>query len=192
MLDSDKKPNHRSLAASNYRTVTGGSDRPLAGKVSPSTTDRPVAIAPSSVIMALCFLLALSGPALGQMGRPQGASPLYSSKPYEPNAPSGLPTVLKEVGIDQKLNQQLPADSIFKDETGTPIKLGDYFGKRPIVMSLVYYDCPMLCTQVLNGMISSLKTLSLKPGEDFDIISISFDSRATAAWAPAKHTVYVN
>ena len=88
-------------------------------------------------------------------------------------------TVLKEVGIDQKLNQQLPADAIFKDETGATVKLGNYFGKRPIMLSLVYYDCPMLCTQVLNGMISSLKTLSLRPGEDFDIISISFDPRET-------------
>ena len=165
MLDSDKKLNRRSLAVN----------------------------APGSLIVALCFLLSLSGTALGQMGRPpQGASPLYSSKPYEPSAPSGLPNVLKEVGIDQKLNQQLPAEAIFKDETGATVKLGNYFGKRPIILSLVYYDCPMLCTQVLNGMISSLKTLSLKPGEDFDIVSISFDPRETSTLAAAKKKVYVN
>jgi protein SCO1/2 len=126
------------------------------------------------------------------MGRPRGASPLYSSKPYEPSAPSGLPAVLKEVGIDQKLNQSLPADAVFKDEAGNEIKLGSYFGKRPIVLSLVYYDCPMLCTQVLNGMIGSFKTLSLKPGEDFDVISISFDPRETPALAAAKKNLYVN
>ncbi|HSE31471.1 MAG TPA: SCO family protein [Pyrinomonadaceae bacterium] len=126
------------------------------------------------------------------MGRPRGASPLYSSKPYEPSAPTGLPAVLKEVGIDQKLNQQLPADAVFKDEAGNEVKLGNYFGKRPIVLSLVYYDCPMLCTQILNGMIGSFKTLSLKPGQDFDVVSISFDPRETPALAAAKKNLYVN
>jgi len=103
-----------------------------------------------------------------------------------------LPSALKDVGIDQHLNQPLPADALFKDETGTEVKLGSYFGKRPIVVALVYYDCPMLCTQVLNGMISSFKTLSLKPGQDFDVISISFDPRETPALAAAKKNVYVN
>jgi protein SCO1/2 len=126
------------------------------------------------------------------MGRPRGASPLYSSKPYEPSAPTGLPSALKEVGIDQKLNQPLPADAVFKDETGNEVKLGSYFGKRPIVLSLVYYDCPMLCTQVLNGMIASFKTLSLNPGQDFDVISISFDPRETPALAASKKNTYVN
>jgi len=126
------------------------------------------------------------------MGRPRGASPLYSSKPYEPSAPSGLPSVLKEVGIDQKLNQPLPGDAVFKDETGNEVRLASYFGKRPIVLALVYYDCPMLCTQVLNGMVGSFKTLSLKPGEDFDVISISFDPRETPALAAAKKNLYVN
>jgi protein SCO1/2 len=145
-----------------------------------------------AVFLMIFLIFAFATVVSAQMGVPQGSSPLYSSKPYEPAAPSGLPKVLKEVGIDQKLNQPLPADAVFKDETGAAIKLGDYFGKRPIVMALVYYDCPMLCTQVLNGMISSFKTLSLKPGEDFDIISISFDPRETAALADAKKKVYVN
>jgi protein SCO1/2 len=148
---------------------------------------------PAVTVLSMIFLIfAIATVVSAQMGVPQGSSPLYSSKPYEPAAPSGLPKVLKEVGIDQKLNQPLPAHAVFKDETGAAIKLGDYFGKRPIVMALVYYDCPMLCTQVLNGMISSFKTLSLKPGEDFDIISISFDPRETAALAAAKKKVYVN
>ncbi|HEY8226119.1 MAG TPA: SCO family protein [Pyrinomonadaceae bacterium] len=146
----------------------------------------------SIAISCICLLLVSCSIATAQMGVPRGGSPLYSSKPYEPSAPNGLPAALKQVGIDQKLNQQLPADATFKDETGAVVKLGNYFGKRPIVMSLVYYDCPMLCTQILNGMIASFKTLSLKPGEDFDVVSISFDSRETPALAAAKKNVYVN
>ena len=143
--------------------------------------------------LASFTLLFLFAPVVvGQMGIPQGGSPLYSSKPYEPSAPTGLPPVLKEIGIDQKLNQQLPADAVFKDETGATVKLENYFGRRPIVLSLVYYDCPMLCTQILNGMIASFKTLSLKPGEDYDVISISFDARETPALAAAKKATYVN
>jgi protein SCO1 len=146
----------------------------------------------SILLSSLCLLFLCYGTVSAQMGRKQGASPLYSSKPYEPSAPTGLPSALKEVGIDQKLNQPLPADAVFKDETGNEVKLGSYFGKRPIVVSLVYYDCPMLCTQVLNGMIAAFKTLSLKPGQDFDVISISFDPRETPALAAAKKNVYVN
>ena len=146
----------------------------------------------SILLLSLCLLFLYSGAVSAQMGRPRGASPLYSSKPYEPSAPTGLPAALKDVGIDQHLNQPLPADAVFKDETGNEVNLGSYFGKRPIVVALVYYDCPMLCTQVLNGMISSFKTLSLKPGQDFDVISISFDPRETPALAAAKKNVYVN
>lgn len=144
------------------------------------------------VVSCICIATALPRIASAQMGVPQGGSPLYSSKPYEPSAPTGLPAALKEVGIDQKLNQQLPIDASFKDETGADVKLGSYFGKRPTVLSLVYYDCPMLCTQVLNGMIASFKTMSLKPGEDFDVLSISFDPRETPSLAAAKKAVYVN
>jgi protein SCO1 len=146
----------------------------------------------SIFISSLCLLFILCVVAFAQMGMPRGSSPLYSSKPYEPSAPTGLPAALKEVGIDQKLNQQLPVDAVFKDENGAEVKLGNYFGKRPIVLSLVYFDCPMLCTQVLNGMVSSFKTLSLKPGEDFDIVSISFDPRETPTLAAAKKKVYVD
>jgi len=146
----------------------------------------------SILISSFCLLLVTCAVVSAQMGQRQGASPLYSSKPYEPSAPTGLPAVLKEVGIDQKLNQPLPADATFKDEAGNEVKLGSYFGKRPIVLSLVYYDCPMLCTQVLNGMISSFKTLSLEPGQDFDVMSISFDPRETPELAAAKKKVYVN
>lgn len=108
-------------------------------------------------------------------------SPLYAPKTYDPSqagVSSGLPPVLKTVGIDQNLNGQLPFDAEFKDENGNAVKLGNYFGKgRPVILALVYYECPMLCNEVLNGLTGSLKGMSFDAGKDFDVIAISFDAR---------------
>jgi protein SCO1 len=107
-------------------------------------------------------------------------SPLYAPKTYDPNefgASSGLPKTLEKVGIEQKLNEQLPTDAVFKDENGNIVKLGDYFGKRPVILALVYYECPMLCNEVLNGLTGTLKSLSFDAGKDYDVIAISFDAR---------------
>src|SRR5688572_4296177 len=90
-------------------------------------------------------------------------SPLYSPRTYDPaeTAGSGLPGALQEVGIEQKLGEQLPLETEFKNEDGETVKLGSYFNKgRPVVLALVYYECPMLCNEVLNGMTGSLKGLS--------------------------------
>jgi protein SCO1/2 len=81
---------------------------------------------------------------------------------------------------------------VLRDENGQEVKLGQYFGKRPVVLSLVYYSCPMLCTQVLNGMVGAFKTLSFVPGEQYEVITVSFDPRETAALASAKKATYVN
>ncbi len=108
-------------------------------------------------------------------------SPLYSPKTYDPNqagVSSGLPAVLKSVGIEQKLNEQLPLAAEFKDENGNAVKLGDYFGKeKPVILALVYYECPMLCNEVLNGLTGSLKGNSFDAGKEFDVVAISFDAR---------------
>ena len=108
-------------------------------------------------------------------------SPLYAPKTYDPTqagVSNGLPSQLQKVGIDQKLNSQLPLDANFKDENGNVVKLGDYFGKgKPIVLALVYYECPMLCNEVLNGLTGSLKGISFDAGKDFDVVAISFDAR---------------
>jgi protein SCO1/2 len=96
------------------------------------------------------------------------------------------------VGIDQKLNQQVPLELIFRDENGTPVKLGQYFGKKPVVLSLVYYSCPMLCTQILNGMITAFRVLPFKVGSEFDVVTVSFDPRETAALAADKKRTYIN
>jgi protein SCO1/2 len=140
-----------------------------------------------------CLLLtAFCLSASAQFSQTQGNSPLYSSRPYEARAPSGLPKVLKDVGIDQKLNEQLPLDLVFKDETGAEVKLGNYFGKKPVVLSLVYYQCPMLCNQVLNGMVTAFKVMNFKAGQEFDVVTVSFDPHETAALAAAKKNTYVN
>jgi protein SCO1/2 len=123
---------------------------------------------------------------------PQGNSPLYSSRPYEARAPSGLPKALNDVGIDQKLNEQLPLDLMFKNENGEAVRLGDYFGKKPVVLSLVYYQCPMLCNQVLNGMVTAFKVMAFKPGQEFEVVTVSFDPRETAVLAAAKKKTYVD
>ena len=108
-------------------------------------------------------------------------SPLYAPKTYDPTqagVSTGLPSILKSVGIEQKLNAQLPFDAEFRDDSGNIVKLGSYFGKkRPVVLALVYYECPMLCNEVLNGLTGSLKGISFDAGKEYDIVAISFDAR---------------
>lgn len=107
-------------------------------------------------------------------------SPLYSPKTYDPSqtTSNGLPTALQEVGIDQKLGETVPLDTEFKDENGKTVKLGDYFSKgKPVVLALVYYECPMLCNQVLNGLTGSLKGISFDAGAEYEVVAISFDAR---------------
>jgi protein SCO1/2 len=101
------------------------------------------------------------------------------------------PDMLKEIGIDQRLNEQLPLALPLRDEAGRSVTLGDYFGKRPVILALVYYNCPMLCTQVLNGLVGSLNVMSLEAGRDFDIVAVSFDTRETPAMAAAKKDAYL-
>jgi protein SCO1/2 len=143
------------------------------------------------MLLTCCCLLLFTSPAFAQMV-PRQNSPLYGGRPENGPVASGLPKALQNVGIDQKLNEQLPLDLMLRDENGQSVTLGQYFGKRPVVLSLVYYNCPMLCTQVLNGMISSFKALSFLPGQDYEVVTVSFDSRETPALAAAKKTVYVN
>ena len=140
------------------------------------------------LLTACCPLLTVHG----QFSQNESNSPLYGSRPYEARAPSGLPKALDNVGIDQKLNEQLPLDLVFKDENGADVKLGDFFGKKPVVLSLVYYQCPMLCNQVLNGMVTAFKVMNFKPGQEFEVVTVSFDPHETPALAAAKKNTYVN
>lgn len=91
---------------------------------------------------------------------------------------SGLPPALKAVGIEQQLGAGLPLETEFKDESGKLVKLGDYFNAgRPVILAFVYYECPMLCNQVLNGLTGSLKGISFDAGKEFDVVAISFDAK---------------
>jgi len=101
------------------------------------------------------------------------------------------PPILQQVGIDQHLNQQLPLDLHFRDEAGKEVRLGDYFGKRPVILSLVYYRCPMLCGEVLNGLTSSLNIVSFDLGRDYDVVTVSIDPRETPDVAAKMKTVYL-
>jgi protein SCO1/2 len=104
---------------------------------------------------------------------------------------SRKPAILENVGIDQKIGQQLPLDLVFKDESGRDVTLGEFFGKRPVVLALAYYECPMLCTQVLNGMTGALKTLSFDAGKDFDVVVVSIDPMDGFRLAADKKATYV-
>jgi protein SCO1/2 len=139
------------------------------------------------LLTAHCLLLT----AQAQIGGPGPSSPLYGARPETGKVSTGLPPALQKVGIDQKLNEQLPLDAVFKDESGNEVKLGQYFGKRPVILSLVYYSCPMLCNQVMNGMVGAFKGLAFVPGDEFDVVTISFDARETATLAAAKKKTYV-
>lgn len=124
-------------------------------------------------------------------------SPLYSPKYYDPNVTTsnGLPSALTEIGIEQRLGETLPLGADFKDESGQTVILGEYFQRgRPVILALVYYECPMLCNQVLNGLTGSLKGMSFDVGKEFDVIAVSFDARENEkpGLAQNKKTAYTD
>jgi protein SCO1/2 len=100
-------------------------------------------------------------------------------------------SMITRVGIDQNLDAQLPLDVELRDESGKTVRLGDYFGKRPVVLAFVYYGCPSLCTMVLNGMNQSFRTLSFDIGKEYDVVTVSFDPSETPQLAAEKKAVYL-
>src|ERR1043166_3873159 len=143
-------------------------------------------------LVVFCFLLsAFCLLAHGQPGVPRPNSQLYGGGPTTGTTSMGLPPVLKKVGIDQKLNEKVLLDAVFKDEEGREVRLGQFFKGKPVVLSLVYYTCPMLCNQILNGMLSSFRQISFNAGEQFEVINVSFDPRDTPAIAAAKKQTYI-
>ncbi|HUL76238.1 MAG TPA: SCO family protein [Vicinamibacteria bacterium] len=129
-------------------------------------------------LLTVALLLA-PGLAAAQMG------------PVPPPPRQATPGVLQEIGFDQKLGDAIPLDLAFKDETGRDVRLGEYFGKRPVVLSLVYYQCPMLCTISLNGLAGALEVLSFVPGQEFEVVTVSFDPREGPVLAAAKKKAYL-
>lgn len=109
----------------------------------------------------------------------------------EPDALNNQQEVFSKVRIEQKLDTQLPMDLVFRDETGTTVRLGDLFTGRPVLLTPVYYSCPMLCNLVLNGLIKALKVLKFTPGKDFDIITFSINPKETPELALSKKQSYI-
>ena len=140
------------------------------------------------ILIVCCFAVA---PVLAQPGGPGPSSPLYGARTETGTSSTGLPTALRDVRIEQKLDQQVPLDLVFRDENGQAVKLSQYFGRKPVVLAFVYYDCPMLCTQVLNAMVTSFRVLPFQVGKEFDVVTVSFDPRETSTIASAKKQVYM-
>ena len=136
----------------------------------------------------LLFTLAFS--AAAQPGQPAPMRPSLSMQ--DSNLKPALPGSLRGVGIDQRLDQRVPLDLIFRDEFGKTVTLANYFhAGKPVLLAPVYYRCPMLCTQILSGVASSLKAVSLTPGQDFEIVAFSFDPKDTPQTAASKKQLYL-
>jgi protein SCO1/2 len=115
----------------------------------------------------------------------------YADKQMGEPATDHLPSVLTKSNIVQKLDTRIPLDARFLDETGKTIQLGDYFGKRPAILSLVYYNCPMLCSEELDGLVGALEMVKFRPGKDFDVIIASIDPSETPELAAKKKAFYL-
>ena len=131
-------------------------------------------------------LLAVVGAGLSITAYAQNMSTGLMSPPASMRPPG-----LKNVGIQQNLNGQIPADLVFRDETGKTVRLGDYFGQKPLILSLVYYRCPMLCGEVLSGLSSALKVLKFNVGDEFNVLTVSFDPKDTSQIGAAKKAEYM-
>ena len=132
--------------------------------------------------------MSLAPKALAQPGFPAGYS--------DPQRPGTVSTdtlpQLKDVSFKQRLNEMVPLDATFFDESGRRVKLGDYFGRKPVLLAFVYYECPMLCTQVMNGLSSALKVMPFTAGEDYEVVLVSFDPRDTPEAANAKKRAHLD
>src|SRR5271170_7430888 len=145
------------------------------------STGRTIRVGWQAAILCCALLYA---PAFAQVSS-------YGDKQSGDNSGDQLPQVLQKVQVTQHLNQMLPLDAVFVDDQGKTVKLGDYFGKRPAILSLVYYNCPMLCSEEMDGLSSALEMVKLTPGKDFDVVIISIDPSETPETAAAKKAFYV-
>jgi protein SCO1/2 len=133
-------------------------------------------------ILTTAFIaLLMSLPAFGQ-----GMTKGVMSPPANVRPPG-----LLNVGIEQHLDEQIPADLNFRDETGKPVRLGDYFGKKPLILNLVYYNCPMLCGEVLAGLESAMRVMKFDVGKEYDVLTVSFDPRETPEMATKKKVEFL-
>jgi protein SCO1/2 len=145
--------------------------------------------------MRLAAIAAAAALTLAGIARPAVAQ--YNGVPAsgmmtKGDMPAGItPNELKRVSFEQQLGVRVPLDLPFRDETGRAVQLSQYFTGRPVILALVYYQCPMLCVQALNGLVKSLKLLALEPGRDYGIVTVSFNPAETPQQAAAKKDDYV-
>jgi len=125
------------------------------------------------------FVLLAAAVAAGAQAVPSGTGP----------AAQNMPPVLRNVGFEPRLNAQMPLDLPFRDEAGRSVQFRDYFGKRPVLLALVYYGCPMLCDQTEQGVVGALRMLSFNPGRDYEVVFVSFDPRESPDMAAQKKEV---
>jgi protein SCO1/2 len=138
----------------------------------------------TAVAIAAVAWLLCAAPARAQSTPAQGLA--------EAGTPASvMPGILGKVRIDQRIGEAVPLDLVFTDETGREVRLGEYFGKRPVILALVYYECPMLCTQVLNGLVSALGVMNFEPGREFDVVAVSFNPREGPGLAAQKKASYL-
>jgi protein SCO1/2 len=140
----------------------------------------------------LTVLAACRAEAWGEGGGSAHAQSAQAGMTPEPGEPAkSKPGPLGRVRIDQRLNEQVPLDLRFTDETGRDVRLGDFFGRRPVILALVYYECPMLCTQVLNGLVTALGVMNFEPGREFEVVAVSFNPREGPGLASQKKANYL-
>jgi protein SCO1 len=139
-----------------------------------------------SILLRLAAATAFAGCVLSPLLWGQGMTQGILSPPANVRPPG-----LKNVGIEQHLSAQIPPGITFQDETGKTVQLGDYFAKKPLILTLVYYQCPMLCGEVLSGLESTLRVLKFDIGKEFDVLTVSFDPKETPQMAAAKKAEYL-
>lgn len=144
------------------------------------------------VLLVGLFCLLPSALCLAQGRMYDGSAPLYSPRPELGANGSGLPPALREVKIEQRLNEQVPLDLQFRDETGRTVRLSEYInGSKPVILSLVFYKCPMLCNQILTGLLGALRSQSFDVGKEFEVLTVSFDPRETPEIAAEKKQSFI-
>jgi protein SCO1/2 len=148
-------------------------------------TGRFVAAAALLALLAFLPVTVLAQPS-GFEGFRTGDGNSGSAAGTQPTLNDGLPAILEEIGIDQRINEPLPKGLAFRDEAGREVLLDDYLGKKPVILNFVYFRCPMLCTQVLDGLVKSLKVVAFSAGKEFDVVTVSIDPSDTPEEAAKK------
>ncbi len=143
-----------------------------------------------SWIVSAIMLLGLVGSSAATVANAQGVGGMDETAGL-PSTPATLPTVLKGVGYDQNIGAQIPLNARFTDETGKTVPLSAYFGKKPVVLILAYYSCPMLCPEVMSGATAALKKVGFTIGDQFEVLTVSFDPRDTPEVAAKTKQIYM-